>query len=469
MELSPKEIKSKVKSAIKDDSLRKAVYNATVSTGVTRERIISEIPYWEKLRSKAHLIKKETIDNLDKYLELFEKKCIENKINVHWAVDSKEARDIILKIAKEKEVTRIVKSKSLTTEEINLNDELVNSGIETLETDLGEYIIQLKKQAPSHLIIPALHLSKEDVGKLFEEKLNIEYTSDPKKLLKVAREKLREKFLIADMSVTGANFGIAESGAFCIIENEANAHLSISLPKIHVALMGIEKMIPDIKALPYFLKLLAPSATGQKSSTYVNLVGGPSREKYNEGPEEVHIILLDNGRSKILEDQDLRETLYCIRCGACLNACPVYQEIGGHAYNWVYMGPIGITLIPQYLGEIEGKHAPYLSSLCGACYEVCPVKINLPEHILKLREKVVEKGASNIFEKTGMKIWSFAAQRTKIYRFLSWFPTKIQKLLPNGKSFPAPGYYKERILPEFDSKGFRKRFYELERSSKNEK
>jgi len=227
--------------------------------------------------------------------------------------------------------------------------------------------------------------------------------------------------------------------------------------------MGIEKLIPDFSSLPYFLKVLPPSATSQKSSTYVNFVGGPSRSKYGEGPEEVHLVLLDNGRSRILRDAQLRETLFCIRCGACLNVCPVYQQIGGHAYGWVYMGPIGITLIPQFLGEATGKYAPYLSSLCGACFNTCPMRINIPHHLLKLRKRIVESGNTIIIERLGMSVWAFLARHPHLYRLVTWFPAKIQQLFPKDKSFPVPGYGKERSFGRFDAKGFRKRYKKLEK------
>ncbi len=326
--------------------------------------------------------------------------------------------------------------------------------------------MQLMGQIPSHLTAPALHLTRQDIGKLFQEKLGVDYTEDPEELLQIARKRLREKFLSADMGISGVNFAMADSGSFCVVENEANAHLSISLPRIHVAVMGIEKILPDKDSLPVFLKLLAPSATGQKATCYVNFVGGPSSEKYHEGPEEVHILLLDNGRSKILADSRLRETLFCIRCGACLNVCPVYQQVGGHAYGWVYMGPIGITLIPQYLGLIEGKYAPFASSLCGACYEICPLRINIPHHLLELRNEVVEAGQSMKIEKLGIAAWAFLAKHPMLYRFATWFPAQMQKLLPGETAFPAPGYAKERALGRFDAKGFRKRLLKLEKNSK---
>lgn len=461
MHSTPKKVKNYIKQALKDDLLRAAVFKATKTAVNKRQERVEETPYWKLLRRRGHAYKKEVIDNLGKYIELFEKNCQENNIQVHWAADAAEAREIILRLAEEKNVGKIVKSKSLTTEEIGLNEVLIAEGIDTIETDLGEYIVQLEGKMPSHLTMPALHLSRQDIGRIFEEKLGVDYTDEPHELLAIARKRLREHFLTADMGITGANFGIAESGCFCVIENEANAHLSLSLPKIHVAVMGIEKLIPSMKSLPVFLKLLAPSATGQKSTSYVNIIGGPSRIKYNEGPEEVHIVLLDNGRSKIAQHPDLRETLYCIRCGACLNICPVYQQIGGHAYGWVYMGPIGSALIPQYLGEDEGRFPPFMCSLCCACRDNCPMEIDLPNHLLYLRNRVVEAGKSLPVERIGIKIWAFLASHPRLYRFATWFPGKFQRLLPGDAAFPAPGYTKERALGRFDSKGFRKKMFRM--------
>jgi L-lactate dehydrogenase complex protein LldF len=466
MNSSPLHTKELIKDALLNNDLRKAVDKATDSSMLSRRNVVDQIPYWEDLRTKVHSIKKDVIENLDKYLTQFEENCLKNNITVHWAKNSDEARNIILGLAKQNNVKKVVKSKSLTTEEIHLNDFLIENGIETLETDLGEYIVQLNEQIPSHLIIPAMHLSRKDIGNLFSKKLGVEYTEEPTELLKIARGILREKFLSADMGITGVNFAFASTGSFCIVENEANAHNTLSLPRIHVAVMGLEKIIPDVKMLPYFLKLLPPSATSQKSSTYVNFVGGPSRTKYGEGPEQVHIILLDNDRTKILSHPKLRETLFCIRCGACLNVCPVYQQIGGHAYGWVYMGPIGATLIPQYLGDAIGKYSPFLSSLCGACYDVCPLKINLPNHLLTLRNRIADSGNTGIIDKLGFKFWSFLASRPKLYRIASMIPAQLQKLLPGDKSFSVPGYSKERKFARFDPLGFRKQFYELNRKQK---
>lgn len=459
MELRASETKKYIKAALKDERLRQAVDKATQTALAKRAEKAAATPDWEALRGRAHAVKRQVMEHLDDYLVQFEKNCQHNGITVHWARDAAEARSIILQIAQQNHVRTAVKSKSLTTEEIHLNPFLIEQGIETLETDLGEYIVQLLDQIPSHLTAPALHLTRRDVGKIFHEKLGVAYTEEPTELLAIARAKLREKFLSADLGISGVNFAVADDGCFVVVENEANARLSVGLPKIHVAVMGIEKLIPSFDDLPVFLKLLAPSATGQKQTVYVNVIGGPLQKICGEGPEQVHVVLLDNGRSTILADPQLRETLFCIRCGACLNVCPIYQQVGGHAYGWVYMGPIGATLIPQYLGAHEGRHAPFISSLCGACREICPLRIDIPHHLLKLRNRVVEAGESTTAERLAVRLWAFLAKHPKLYRLATWFPGKLQKVY--RKPFPAPGYAKERALGVFDGRGFRKRFFEM--------
>ncbi len=466
MELQPRLTKHYIKDALNNERLRSAVDRATATSVQKRDEKVAEVPYWEELRHRAHSIKRQVIENLDIYLEAFETNAQKNGVHVHWAADDEKARQIIIDIAKENDVETIVKSKSLTTEEIYLNSFLIENGFETLETDLGEYIVQLMDQIPSHLTAPALHLDRKDIGNIFHEKLGVDYTEEPSELLAIARHTLREKFLKADMGISGVNFGIADSGCFCVVENEANARLTVGLPKVHVAVMGMEKLLPSFKELGTFLKLLPSSATGQKQSVYVDVVGGALRQQLGEGPENVHIVILDNGRSKILADPQLRESLFCIRCGACLNICPIYQQVGGHAYGWVYMGPIGATLISQYLGNSEGRYSPFVSSLCGACYQQCPVRINLPHHLLKLRNQIVDDKKTGRLERTGIKMHAFMSRHPKLYRFLTWFPGKFQQLLPKKMAFPAPGYTKHRQLGRFDSKGFRKRFSEMQDSKK---
>ncbi|RPI01969.1 MAG: iron-sulfur cluster-binding protein [Calditrichaeota bacterium] len=464
MNLRASSTRQYIRTALKNDNLRQAVNKATQTALQKRLAIVEQTPNWEDLRLRAHSIKQNVIEHLDEYLERFEKKCGENGIHVHWATDAEEARTIIKKIVRQNNVASIVKSKSLTTEEIHLNPFLTNLGVETLETDLGEYIVQLLDQTPSHLTAPALHLTRQDVGRIFQQKLGVDYTENPHELLQIARKKLRQKFLQADMGISGVNFAIASSGAFVVIENEANARLSMGLPRIHLAVMGIEKLIPTFQDLPLFLKLLPPSATGQKQTVYVNIIGGAQYDVLGEGPEQVHIVLLDNGRSKIAADVELRETLFCIRCGACLNVCPIYQQVGGHAYGWIYMGPIGATLIPQFLGLHEGRFAPFLSSLCGACHEICPMRIRIPHHLLKLRNQVVEAGFSKKGEKSVFKLWAFLAQHPVLYRLTTWLPGKIQIIY--RRPFPAPGYWRKRALGLFDSRGFRRRFLDEQKQRK---
>ncbi len=458
MQTSPLHTKTYLRQALADSRLREAVDKATQTALKKRLDKVEHLPWWEDLRHQAHQIKRETIDHLDRYLELFEQRCQENNIVVHWARDAEEARSLILELMRAKSVKTVVKSKSLTTEELHLNHFLADNDIESLETDLGEYIVQLLDQIPSHLTAPALHLTRVDVGRIFHEKLGVPYTEDPDALLQIARTRLREKFLSADMGISGVNFAMAEEGTFCVVENEANGFLTLGMPRLHLAVMGIEKLLPSQAALPPFLQLLPVSATGQKMTSYLHLVGGPRRQTTGEGPEEVHLLLLDNGRSRILADPQLRETLFCIRCGACLNVCPIYQQVGGHAYGWVYMGPIGITLIPQYLGEAEGRYAPYVSSLCGACYEICPVRINIPHHLLKLRNRVVETGNTGAVERAVFRGFGWLTSHPRLYRLATWFPGKLQQLLPGGRAFVVPGYGKTRALGRFDSRGFRKRY-----------
>jgi L-lactate dehydrogenase complex protein LldF len=458
MNLTPLKTKEYIKTNLLDERLKAAVDKATQNAITKRNDKVDHIPYWEELRYKMHHIKRRTLENLDTHLIEFEKNCQKNNIHVHWAVDGQEANRIVLDLARKNNCKTVVKSKSLTTEEINLNSFLIDQQLEVLETDLGEYIVQLLGQIPSHLTAPALHLNRTDIGKLFHEKFGGTYTENPEELMQIARARLRRKFMAADMGISGANFAISSAGCFGVVENEGNARLSIGLAKIHVAVMGIEKILPDFEALACMLKLLPASSTGQKATVYVDIVGGPLFEQLQEGPSEVHIVLLDNGRSKILADPQLRESLFCIRCGACLNICPIYQQVGGHAYGWVYMGPIGAILIPQYLGLAVGRYAPFVSSLCGACYQTCPVRINIPHHLLKLRNRVVDGGYSMKLEKLGMKGFAFLAGHPGLYRFATWFPGKLQLLLPGKMAFPVPGYFKKRALGRFDVKGFRKRY-----------
>lgn len=345
---------------------------------------------WEQLRQAGHQLRLHAIEHLDYYLTQLEQQVTAAGGHVHWARDGEEARRIVQEIAREHGVKRAVKSKSMATEEIHLNQALQESGIDVLETDLGEYIIQLAGVGPSHIIVPAVHMTKEGIAELFREKLGIDAPPDPQRLAEIARVRLRQAFLEADMGISGANFMVAESGTLVIVSNEGNARMCTTLPPLHVAVVGIDKVVPDWESLSVLLKLLARSATGQKLSSYTSFITGPRRNEREQGPQELHLVLLDNGRSRVLRDEITRETLLCIRCGACLNVCPVYNSVGGHAYGWAYSGPIGAILAPQLLGAQAAASLPFASSLCGACAEICPVKIPITEILLRLRHRVME-------------------------------------------------------------------------------
>lgn len=377
-------------AALDDKQLRGALRKATSMFGKRRLAAARGLKNWEDLRIQARAIKDEVLLHLDRYLEEFVSKAEQRGAVVHWARDASEANQIVCDLARQWGVRNVVKSKSMVTEEIHLNDALQASGMEVIETDLGEYIIQLAGEAPSHIIAPAIHKTKGQIAELFTDKLGIEPTDDVDKLTSAARQVLRQRFANADLGISGVNFAVAETGTILILENEGNVRLTTSLPKFHIALMGIEKILPAFSDLDVFLKLLPRSGTGQQLTTYQSLITGTKRRAEDEGPEELHIVMLDNGRSRMLAHPTTRQALACIRCGACLNACPVYQQIGGHAYGSVYPGPIGAVITPQLIGLKKASQLPYASSLCGACREVCPVKIDIPELLLHLRAEITE-------------------------------------------------------------------------------
>jgi L-lactate dehydrogenase complex protein LldF len=356
-------------------------------------------------RNRAGFIKSQTMENLDRYLMEFESNFIKNGGKVIWARNAEEAQTEILKIFESRQAKTTVKAKSMTTEEIHLNDFLEKNGIRTYETDLGEYIVQLAGQKPYHIVTPAMHMSVKDISELFRDKLSIPYTEDPQQLTLAARKILREKYVTADIGITGGNFLIADIGGVAITENEGNARLSTTFPKVHIAVVGIEKMIPSMEDLDLFWPMLAHSGTGQKVTAYNTIFTGPRQAGETDGPEEMFVILLDNGRTHLLADVEKRQALNCIRCGACLNICPVYKNIGGHTYKSTYSGPIGSIITPHLDGMEKFKHLSFASSLCGACTSVCPVKIDLHNLLLLNRSQSVKEGLSGKMEKTGIKIW----------------------------------------------------------------
>ncbi len=383
-------------------------------------------------REKAKNRKWDAIEHLDMHLENFEKRITARGAKVIWAEDKEQALEAIGKICKERNCKTLVKSKSMVTEEIHLNDYLESKGIESVETDLGEYIQQLDGEPPYHIVTPAMHKSKEDVAKLFAEKLGVPGGLSPEELTLVARKKLREKYVQAEVGVTGANFIIADIGAIAVTENEGNARLSCAFPKTHIVVVGIEKVVPSIHDLALFWPLLSTFGTGQKVTVYNSIVTGPRQAGELDGPEEMIVILLDNGRTNLLENPTSREALYCIRCGACLNACPVYKNIGGHSYETTYSGPIGKVITPYLSGMKDYKHLSYASSLCGNCTEVCPVRINLHELLLDNRHEAVKEGNSSLAERLAWKAWKTASLNRSMMnmgnaKLKNWVVNKVFK------------------------------------------
>lgn len=446
-------------------SIPSAVQQATSRFVSGRAARVAELPQWEELRQIGSDIRLHTIENMDGYLTRLEEKVKAAGGHVHWAETADDARQIVIQIAREHHVKIAVKSKSMATEEIGLNHALEQAGIQAIETDLGEYIIQLAGTGPSHIIVPAVHLKKEEIAALFSEKLDINAPTDPTELARIAREVLREKFLNAEMGISGGNFLVAETGTLVMVTNEGNGRMCTTMPDLHVAVVGIDKVIPDWESLTVFLKLLARSATGQKLSTYTQFITGPRRDEGEFGPKEFHLVLLDNGRSKVLEDPVGREVFKCIRCGACANVCPVYKNVGGFAYGSFISGPIGAILTPQILGTQAARELPFASTLCGACAEVCPVKIPIPTILLHLRRRVAQGDAFalpsvSVPVRATANLAALALAQNWIYRLVARVLPLINPLFRknnwlSGMPYPLSRWTKVRPLPPFGA-GFRR-------------
>lgn len=422
-------------------------YNASVSKGA------ENYANHELGREKASLLKTQALYNLDKLLIEFEKNFTRNGGKVIWAEDGKQAIDAIHKIVDKHKAKTVVKSKSMTTEEIELNEFLEKIGVEPIETDLGEYIVQLAGEKPYHIVTPAMHKSKEDIAKLFVEKLKIPPTNDPVELTLTARRLLRQKYVEADIGITGANFILPDIGGVAITENEGNGRLSTTFPKIHIVIVGIEKVIPSFKDLHLFWPMLAQSGTGQQVTVYNSIFTGPKKGKEEDGPEKMYVILLDNGRTELLQKPDKLEALKCIRCGACLNICPVYKTIGGHTYNTTYSGPIGSVITPHFKGMEEFAHLSQSSSLCGACTTVCPVKIPIHNLLLLNRNENVKNGGTEKSEDLVMKLWKYSMKRRWTMNMISG---KMKSILL-GKMFQK-AWGDRRNFPEIPGRSFNQRW-----------
>lgn len=462
--------------ALSDEFLQSALRRTGTHFQQGRNRAVEATPDWEDLRTRAHEIKKEVIHHLNFYLTQLIENIEKKRGHVHHARTAEEACRVVEGIARLHRVQTIVKSKSMVSEEIELNAHLQKAGFYVVETDLGEFILQLAGEKPSHIIAPAVHKSREQVAMLFAQKLGfpeeMARETSIEALTEIARKYLRGKFLQAEAGVTGVNFAVADTGTLVIVENEGNARFTTTYPKVHIALMGIEKIIPRWEDLSIFLTLLPRSATGQMMTSYVSFLNGSKGEDEEDGPAELHLVLLDNGRSKMLHHPLLQQTLYCIRCGACLNFCPVYQTVGGHAYGGVYSGPIGAILTPQMQGFPHALPLPYASSLCSACADVCPVKIPIPQILLSLRHQSRKSDTlpfrSNFpLERLAFYSWSVLLSYPWLYRRIFPLLLKFSWLLshpPFSRVAPAilSSYLKEHALPPLPSKSFYQRWKEYE-------
>ncbi|WP_421830979.1 lactate utilization protein B [Larkinella sp.] len=414
-----------------------------------RDKAVFQIPEWEALREAGSRIKHNALSNLDEYLLEFEQNAIKNGVKIHWAADGHEHNEIVLQILRETGATQMVKSKSMLTEECHLNDFLIEKGVDVVDTDLGERVVQLAGEPPSHIVMPCIHKKKEEIGALFHEHLGTEKgASDPKYLAEAARQHLREKFLTRRAALTGVNFAIAETGGFVVCTNEGNADMGAHLADVHIASMGIEKIIPKAQHLGVFLRLLARSATGQPITTYSSHFHRPRQG------QTMHIIIVDNGRTTQLGRPDFRNSLKCIRCGACMNTCPVYRRSGGHSYHNAVAGPIGSILAPN-LDMRKNADLPFASTLCGSCSNVCPVKIDIHDQLYKWRQVLVAEGYVDSTKKQGMKLMASVLSSPKLFRFSGKAGRTMMRLLPYSVSNPLNPWFKQREMPEPPKESFR--------------
>lgn len=461
----------RVEEALHDRQLQTALNISTARFTAGRKNALAALPEAEALRDHARRIRAHTIAHLDRYLAQFADAVEQAGGQIHWAETAEEANQVVADLARSRGVKTAVKSKSMVSEELHLNAALEADGIRVIETDLGEYIAQLAGEKPSHIIAPVIHKTRQDVADLFRRELQAtdDDLADVPHMTALARRVLRSAFLQADMGVSGVNFAVAETGSICLVTNEGNGRLTTTTPPIHVALMGMERLVPTVEDLGVMLQILARSATGQKTSVYTNIITGPRRPATDgpgepDGPDELHIVIIDNGRSRIL-GSELAEILCCIRCGACLNACPVYQQIGGHAYNSVYQGPVGSVVTPGLFGIAPWSELPHASTLCGACREVCPVRIDIPRMLLTLREEATQAGLYPGWLKHSLGLYRRAATQPALYRWGSRSAGRLSRgAAGNGwiKKLPGPlaGWSDSRDFPAFAPKSFTQRWQE---------
>jgi L-lactate dehydrogenase complex protein LldF len=437
------DFRTRAAAALKDPQLRANFRRAMDGLMSRRAAQFADPVEWRELRALGAAIRARTLASLPEQLEALEARCEANGIRVRWAETTDEANRIVLEILREHGATRVVKGKSMVSEEMRLNDFLEENGIESLESDLGEYIIQLDHETPSHIIMPAIHKNRRQIARLFGQKIReAKYTEDVDELTGIARRVLRRKFFEADAGISGVNFAVARTGTLCLVENEGNGRMSTHVPPLHIALMGIEKVVERLEDVPPLYSLLTRSATAQPISTYFNLISGPRGAGEKDGPLEVHLVILDNGRSRIYEDEELSSTLRCIRCGACMNHCPVYTRVGGHAYDAVYPGPIGKIVTPQTEGVARRHQLFEASSLCGACGQVCPVEIPIPELLVRLRREAVQPSPSSRVREAGQardrredlvwSLWKRAHTRPAVYRWMGYAATRLRRAIPAG-------------------------------------
>ena len=456
----------RVRTALNNPHLKTALNRSTTRMSNQRVAALAAVD-GQLLRDQTRQMKEYVIRHLPDLLEQFEANITANGGHVHWARDAAEANKIVLEIARRTNAQKVVKSKSMATEEIHLNHALEEVGIEAVETDLGEYIIQLANEPPSHIVAPVVHKRLEDISALFQEKLDMPPTFDPEVICSVARQRLRQEFLTADMGISGCNFAIAETGTICIVTNEGNGRMVSAMPRVYVALMGIEKIVPTVEDAVLQYQALVRSSTGNPMTVYLSMTSGPRKLGDTEGPEEFHVVLMDNGRSDML-DEGYGEALMCIRCGACLNVCPVYREIGGHDYGSTYSGPIGAVISPLLPAHVTNpEKLPHASTLCGACRDACPVKIDLPRLLVDLRADQVEDGKTAWTDRQAMKGFLFAMRDRKRYEMAGKsanLGTNLLASLSGGqiKTLPPPlsAWTNSRDFPAFAKKSFREQWAE---------